>query len=447
MRFDAYVPKWNAVGIGPVRQGAPKPHPPIFPRPCQNDGMTSSPASILILGAGQAGATLALELRRLGHADAITLVGDEPHLPYQRPPLSKAFLKGAMVPHALFLKPETHYAEARIERIVATAASIDRNARQVSLADGRTLAYDVLVIATGARVRLLDVPGADLPGMLHLRGIDDAERLRDALRPGARLAVVGGGYIGLEVAASARALGLEVTVIEREARLLARSATADIGEFFAHAHRAHGVEVMTDTRVVAFAGNDAVTGVVLEDGREIACDHAVVGVGVVPLDMLARDAGLACENGIVVDADTRTDDPAIHAIGDVTWRPLPLDGDRRVRLESVANALEQARRAACAILGLPLPAHEVPWFWSEQFDLRLQTAGLPFDCDGRVLRGSPEDGKFSIFHLRGDRVRACEAVNLPHDFLAAKQFIASDARVDPVKLADVSVKAKDALAD
>lgn len=257
--------------------------------------------------------------------------------------------------------------------------------------------------------------------------------------------MVGGGYIGLEVAASARMLGLDVVVIEREPRLLTRVASAELGAFFEQAHRARGVEILTDARVVAFAGGSHVVGVVLDDGREIACDAVLVGIGAIPLDHLAREAGLSCENGIVVDADTRTGDAAIHAIGDVTWRPLPLQGDRRIRLESVPNALEQARRAACAILAMPLPAHEVPWFWSEQFDLRLQIAGLPHGSDRQVIRGSIADGKFAIFHLQGDRVRSAEAVNSAHDFLAAKQFIASDSAVDVAKLADSSIKAKDAV--
>ncbi|MBB5206491.1 NAD(P)/FAD-dependent oxidoreductase [Chiayiivirga flava] len=405
--------------------------------------MIPHPASIVIVGAGHAGGTAAIELRRLGYAGALVLVGDEVHPPYQRPPLSKAFLGGAVEPQALSLKPAAFYAEHAIERVVASVASIDRAARRVLLDDGRSIAYETLILATGARARQLDVPGAELDGVFHLRGIDDAQRLRAALRPGLRLAVVGGGYVGLEVAAAARGLGLEVCVIEREPRLLARVASPAIGDFYATAHRARGVEVRTGTRVTAFAGSHAVTGVVLADGSEIACDAVLVGVGAMALDTLARAAGLECENGIVVDADARTRDSHVYAIGDATWRPLPLYDGRHARLESVSNALEQARRAAHGILGLPLPAHEVPWFWSEQFDLRLQIAGLAFDCDTTVLRGAPADGKFAVFHLRGDRVLAAEAVNVPLDFLAAKQFIAAGTAIDPAKLADPAIKAKD----
>lgn len=408
--------------------------------------MIQSPSSILILGAGHAGGLVASELRRHQYAGSITLVGDEAHLPYQRPPLSKAFLKGDLAPHALFLKNEAYYEAERVERIVATATAIDRAARTVTLDDGRSLGYDVLVIATGARVRQLDVPGAELDNVLHLRGIDDAERIRAALQPGKRLAVVGGGYIGLEIAASSKTLGLDVVVLERESRLLARVASAELGAFYEQAHRARGVDVVTEARVVAFSGSETIEGVVLDDGREFPCDVALVGIGAIPLDHLARAAGLDCENGIVVDADARTADPAVFAIGDVTWRPLPLYGDRHMRLESVPNALEQARRAACVILGQPLPAHEVPWFWSDQFDLKLQIAGLALDSDDVLVRGSVADGKFAIFHLRGDVVRACEAVNSPHDFLASKQLIAGRTPIDRVKLADAAVKAKDAVA-
>lgn len=406
--------------------------------------MNLEPDSIVILGAGHAGGILASELRRHGYRGTLTLVGDEAHPPYQRPPLSKAFLKGSVELHALFLKPEGYYANESIDRRVATATAVDRDARQVTLDDGSTLRYDALVFATGARVRKLDVPGADLEGILHLRGIDDAEAIRSALQPGKRLAVVGGGYVGLEVAASAKTLGLDVVVIERESRLLARVASPALGAFYEQAHRSRGIEVLTDARVSAFAGTGRVIGVVLDDGREIECDVALVGIGAIALDHLARECGLACENGIVVDVDTRTADPAVLAIGDVTWRPLPRYGDRRMRLESVPNAIEQARRAACVLLGKPFPAHDVPWFWSDQFDIKLQIAGLPFDCDGQVVRGSVVDGKFSIFHLQGDRVRACESVNSPHDFLAAKQFIANDSTVDVGKLADIALMAKDA---
>lgn len=403
-------------------------------------------AKVLIIGAGHAAGALAAQLRDNGHGGEITLVGDEAWLPYQRPPLSKAFLKGEPDPQSLYLKSADWYAEQRVTvRTGATAVTIDPSTRQVGLASGERLTYDYLVLATGARPRKLDVPGAQLANILSLRGIDDAARLKAALQPGRRLAIVGGGYIGLEAAASARALGVEVTVIEREARLLARVASEPLAQFFESLHRQNGVHVIRDARLSHFDGSDSVQAVCLADGRRLECDVALVGVGAQPRDELARDAGLACENGVVVDHDARSSDPSIFAIGDLSFRPLPVYGERMFRLESVPNALEQARQVACAITGNTRPAPEVPWFWSDQYNCKLQIAGLPFGATRQVLRGSPEQGKFAVYHLCGERVVAVEAVASPLDFIAGKQFIASGVEVSPERLADSAIKAKDAV--
>ncbi|HJV86590.1 MAG TPA: FAD-dependent oxidoreductase [Noviherbaspirillum sp.] len=403
-------------------------------------------SKIVIIGAGHAGGTAAATLREYGHRGAICIVGDEPYLPYQRPPLSKAFLKGSADTASLFLKNAAFYAENDIEvRTEQSVASIDRSARRVTLAGGDVLPYDFLVLATGARARQLPVPGANLGNILSLRGIDDAERLKKALQPGCRVAIVGGGYIGLEVAASARALGLEVTIIEREARLLARVASEPLARFFERIHQQHGVRILCNAHMSHFEGDRDVSAVCLEDGQRIACDVALVGVGAQPRDELARGAGLHCENGVAVDLDARTSDPAIFAIGDLSWRPMPVYGERMVRLESVPNATEQARQLACAVVGKPRPAVEVPWFWSDQYEVKLQIAGLPFDADRQVVRGSPEQGRFAVFHLHGNRVVTVEAAGSPLDFIAGKQFILNRTEVSPEKLADVSVKAKDAV--
>lgn len=400
---------------------------------------------IVIIGAGHAGGALAAQLREYGHRGSLCVIGDEAHIPYQRPPLSKAVLKGAANIDSLFLKNAGFYEDHDIEvRTGQAVAAIDRAARQVELACGETLPYDFLVLATGARPRQLTVPGAGLENILALRGIEDAQRLKDALQPGRRLAIVGGGYIGLEVAASARALGLEVTVIEREARLLARVASAPLAEFFERLHKQQGVQIIRNACLSHLEGDTRVAAAHLEDGRRIDCDVALVGVGAQPRDELARAAGLHCENGVVVDGDARTSDPAIFAIGDLSWRPLPVYGERMFRLESVPNALEQARQVACAIVGKPRPAAEVPWFWSDQYEVKLQIAGLSFDADRQVVRGDPDQGKFAVYHLRGDRVMAVEAASSPLDFIAGKQFILSQAAVSTEKLADMSVKAKDA---
>ncbi|WP_395407144.1 NAD(P)/FAD-dependent oxidoreductase [Pseudoduganella sp. UC29_106] len=402
-------------------------------------------SKVIIIGAGHAGGALAAQLREQGHVGPICIVGDEAYLPYQRPPLSKAFLKGTADKASLFLKNPAYYEEKSIEiRTGQTVSSIDRAGRSVTLANGDTLHYDFLVLAMGAAPRLLAAPGAGLDNILVLRGIDDALRLQQALQPGRRLAVVGGGYIGLEVAASARQLGLHVTVIEREARLLARVASESLASFYENLHAEQGVQVICGADVSAFEGGRAVSTVRLEDGRRVECDVAVVGIGAVPRDALARACGLECGNGVVVDGDGRSSDPAIFAIGDLSWRPLPVYGDRMCRLESVPNALEQARQAACAIVGKPRPAADVPWFWSDQYDAKLQIAGLPFTADRQVMRGSAELRKFAVYHLDGDRVVAVEAMNSPLDFVAGKQFIASGVAVSAARLADMSAKAKDA---
>jgi 3-phenylpropionate/trans-cinnamate dioxygenase ferredoxin reductase subunit len=279
-----------------------------------------------------------------------------------------------------------------------------------------------------------------------LRSAADAEVLKLALGPGKRLAVIGGGYIGLEAAASARALGAEAVVIEALPRILARSSCALLSDFFTDYHKARGVAFVLGATIVGFAGERGhVTGVKLADGRVIGCDDAVVGIGIIPNDELARDAGLECSNGVVVDLEARTADPAIFAIGDVTRRPLPLYA-RSDRLESVANALEQARQAAAAIAGRPAPPHEVTWNWSDQYDIKLQLAGMSVDSDDILVRGDPAAARFAVFHLKGDVIRAVEAINAPAEFMAGRQLIGSQKPIDRAKLADRTVSMKEVAA-
>jgi 3-phenylpropionate/trans-cinnamate dioxygenase ferredoxin reductase subunit len=404
-------------------------------------------ARVVIVGAGHAGGTAAAMLRQYGFAGAIALIGEEPHAPYQRPPLSKAWLKGEADADGLALKPTSFYAEQDIDlRVNVVAAALDRAAKTVSLSDGATVPYDILILATGARARRLILPGADLAGILELRTANDAEVLKLALGPGKRLAIIGGGYIGLEAAASARALGAEAVVIEVLPRVLARVASEPLSTFFQDYHRAHGVAFELGVGVAGFDGEGGhVSGVKLSDGRVIACDAALVGVGAVPNEELAKAAGLDCANGVVVDLEARTSDPAIFAIGDVTNRPMPLY-DRTHRLESVPNALEQAKQAAAAIVGRPAPAGETPWFWSDQYDIKLQIAGLPFECDQILVRGEPTSGKFAVFHLRGDKVQSVEAVNAPPEFMMGKQLIAKQTPVAREKLADPGISMKEVAA-
>jgi len=406
-------------------------------------------ARIVVVGAGHAGGTIVGLLRDLGHTGPLILIGEEAAAPYQRPPLSKDFLKGVANLESLLLRAEKYYHERHITlRLRARVEAIDPLAKQVRLEGGGIEAYDILILATGSQARRLAIPGADLKDLFELRNIPDAESIKAVLHPGHRLAIVGGGYVGLEVAASARALGAEAVVIERESRVLARVASEPLSRFFEKFHTDHGVTIITNAEVAAFEGgsNGFVNAIRLKDGRRIECDAAVIGVGAVASDQLARTAGLACENGVVVDETARTSDPFIYAIGDMTWRPLPLYDGRMFRLESVPNALEQAKQAACAILGKPAPEPAVPWFWSDQYDLKLQIAGVPFDAEDLLIRGSMDTAKFAIFHMKGDRILAVEAVNAPAEFMGGKQLIGTGKNVSRERLADPSVRIKEVAA-
>jgi 3-phenylpropionate/trans-cinnamate dioxygenase ferredoxin reductase subunit len=402
--------------------------------------MSDFAANVVIIGAGHAGGSVAALLRQYGWKGPITLIGAEPVPPYQRPPLSKTWLKREANTAGLALRPATFYPATAITLRLAThATAIDLEQRSATLDSGERLPYDHLILATGARPRVLPIAGQDLAGVLALRSVADADALQAALTPGSQLMVIGGGYIGLEVAASARTLSVAVTVVEREARVLARVASLPLSEFFARAHAARNVRILCGTSIAAIDGEAGhVAGVRLADGTSLTCDTVLVGVGAAPDDALARAAGVVCDDGIVVDLAARTSDPRIHAIGDCTRRPLPLYG-RHGRLESVPNALEQAKQAAADLCGRPPPAPEVPWFWSDQYDIRLQIAGLPFDVDDIVLRGDPAAGRFAAFHLAADgAIQAVEAVNAPAEFVAGRLMIARRRRTTATLLRDMS---------
>jgi len=410
--------------------------------------MSDAGAHVVIVGAGHAGGTAAALLRQYGHAGPITLIGEEPIPPYQRPPLSKAWLKGEAGADSLALKPVEFYAEHDIDfRPSVTATQLNRGAKTVTLSDESVVSYDALILATGARAIALPIEGKDLDGILFLRTAADAEALKAQVGPGKTLAVVGGGYIGLEVAASGRALGAEVIVLEREERLLARVACEALSTFFRGYHEKHDVRFELGATVTGYQGKDGhVTGVRLDDGRVIACDAVVVGVGAHPNDELAKDAGLECARGVVVDLDARSvTDPSVFAIGDVAHRPMPIY-ERMFRMESVPNALEQAKQAASAIVGRPRPAGGSPRPWSDQYDLKLQIAGYAFDVDEVLLRGDPASGKFAVFHLKGDQVQSVEAINSPPEFMMGKNLILSRKAVSKAKLADPSISMKEVAA-
>jgi len=400
----------------------------------------------VVIGAGQAASQLVASLRTEGYAAPITLVGDEAYPPYQRPPLSKKFLSGEMEEDRLFIRPPEFYAAANATLILKTrATAVDLAAKSVSLSDGRMLPYETLALTTGSRVRKLTVPGADLPGIFYLRGIDDVKAIQPHFVAGKRLVVVGGGYIGLETAAVAARRGLRVTIVEALERCLQRVTSQQISDFFEGIHRAEGVTILTRTGVHGFKQGLGSTLIVETAGGEIEADLVIAGIGILPEQALAQAAGLACENGIVVDEFARTSDADVYAIGDCANHPNPLLG-RRLRLESVQNAIDQAKAAALAITGKPKPYAEVPWFWSDQYDLKLQIAGISAPGDTVILRGDPSLRKFAAFYLRDGHVAAVDAVNAVPEYMVGRQMIAQKKTVDPAKLADLAIPMKSLMA-
>lgn len=401
--------------------------------------------TILIIGGGQAGAQAVDTLRREGFTGRLVLVSDEPYLPYQRPPLSKKFLSGELAADRLPFRHQSFYDEHRVElKLGIRATRLDPAARRVALASGEEVIYDRLLLCLGAASRQLTCPGTDLPGVHYLRGIADVPTIQAGLKQGARAVIIGGGYIGLEAAATARRMGCAVTVLEMADRVMNRVVAATVSEYFAHEHRTQGVKIVCNTRVVRLEGDTQVERVVCADGSTYDADLLIVGVGAVANMQLAADAGLACENGIVVDEYCRTSDPAIYAAGDCTYHPS-LRFDMRVRLESVDNAFEQAKAAALNILERPTVHDRVPWFWSDQFDNKLLIVGLSQGHDQQVTRGDPATRSFTVCYLKGGELLAVEAINHSRDYMAARKLIADRARPDVNKLADPLVALKDAV--
>lgn len=400
---------------------------------------------VVIIGAGHGAGQAVLSLRQKKFAGNITLIGEEPWYPYQRPPLSKKFLAGELPAERLYFKPEDFYADPNINVVLnERVVSIDRKKKIVTTVSGRQFDYDKAIIATGSRPRVLDVPGVDLDGVHYLRGIDDVNRIRRDMLEGRRIAIVGAGYIGLEVAAVSAQMGLDVTVVEMEDRVMSRVVSPELSSFYEQVHRDHGVEILLSTGVGGFSGDGSVAGVILGNGEILDTDMAVIGIGIVPNIELASECGIDVSNGIVVDDCCRTSDPDIFAIGDCTFHPNSLL-ETDLRLESVHNALEQAKTAAANICGEDVTYCQVPWFWSDQYDLKLQIAGISQGYDDVVMRGDPAGESFSCLYLRGGQLIAVDAVNAPRDFVQSKALIADHARIDPAVLADTDIQLKDAM--
>lgn len=396
----------------------------------------------IIIGAGQAGAQAAQSMRQAGYKGEIVLFGEESEPPYQRPPLSKAYLQGEMAGERLYLKPAAFYAQQNIDfRPGVRVVAIDRAAKTVLTAGDETLSYDRLLLATGAPPRRLACQGADLAGVHYLRTMADSDALRPLLGPGRRLVIIGAGYIGLEVAASARKAGCDVKVIEMADRVLARVAGREISAFYETLHRDHGVHLMLGAALDHFEGaNGRVTAAALKSGEKIACDGVVVGVGAAPATALAEAADLRIANGVWTDERGQTSDPSIFAAGDCASHPSPIY-DRRIRLESVPNAIEQAKVAGVNMAGGEAVYDAAPWFWSDQYDCKLQTVGVSEGADQMVMRGAPDTLKFSVWYFQRARLLAVDAVNDPAAFVTARKLVGRTG-IDMAALADSATDLK-----
>ncbi len=407
----------------------------------------ASTPHVVIIGAGQAGAEAAFRLRQQGFAADITLIGQEPEAPYQRPPLSKKYLSGDLPLERLLLRPAEAYRDERINLICDDrVVSVVRESNWVRTANGRGFWYSALVFATGARPRVLNLPGADFEGVHLFRSVADADAIRPNFKAGARLVVIGAGYIGLEAAAVARTAGLDVTVVEAAPRLLARVAGAEIADFFRAEHERHGVRFAIGVKPEAIEGEGVVRGVRLNNGVVLPADLVIVGVGVTPETELAQVSGLKVDNGIVTDAQCRTSDTKVFAIGDCAARPIAHCGGRMMRLESVHNAVEGARIVAAQIAGAKAYNVETPWFWSDQYDIKLQIAGISQDGDRVVLRGAPETRSFAAFHYKGDRMVAVDAINRPAEFLGAKSVLQNGRSIPAESIGDEARSMKELVA-
>ncbi|SDM37139.1 NAD(P)/FAD-dependent oxidoreductase [Nonomuraea jiangxiensis] len=403
----------------------------------------------LIVGASQAGLQVATSLRELGATDPITLIGGEARPPYQRPPLSKRFLQGDLPEHRLALRGEDFYASNAIELIcgewIETIRLTDPAAGtgEALTRSGRRLAFTGLALTVGGTPRRMRVPGHHLAGIHYLRDVDDALGLRHDLAAAERVVVVGGGFVGLEAAAGARAAGKDVTVVEAADRLMARAVAPVVSDFYAEAHRRRGTAVRLGAMVTAFTGDEHVQGVQLSDGAILPADVVVVGIGLEPRTELAEQLGLRVDRGIVVDADARTSNPAIVAAGDCTVLPHPLTRRGQVRIESVQNAVSQAQVAAASLLGLSRETRSVPWFWSDQADLKLQIAGLSAGYDECVVRGDPATEQFSVFYYKTGRLIASDSVNAPRDYMVVRKVLGDGGTLPPDRVGDESVSLKD----
>ena len=396
-------------------------------------------AGMVIIGCGQAGGQAAASLRQEKYEGPITMIGQEPYIPYQRPPLSKQYLSGEQEKEKLSLRQESFYSEKEINLMLETSVlSLDPHKKELQLEKGETVTYDKLLIATGGRPRKLEVDGHTLKGIHYLRNIDDVDAIKTQMSISQNLVIVGGGYIGLEVASVAIKKGLTVSVLEMESRILERVTTEEMSAFYHQLHTDEGVNILTSTQAKAFKGSETVGSVVCGD-HEIPADLVIVGIGILPNTEMAEAAGLETNNGLVVDEHCRTSNEHIFAAGDCTNHPNPIL-NRRLRLESVPNAMEQGRVAASNMLGGSKSYASMPWFWSDQYEHKLQMVGFSKDSDQSVVRGDMESKSFTVFYLKDDSIIAADSVNNPKEFMASKQLVGKKASIEA--LADTSIELK-----
>lgn len=400
--------------------------------------------NILIIGAGQAASQAANSLRQLGFQGRIRIFGNEGQPPYQRPPLSKAYMLGQMPAERLFFKAEEQWEKDNIDlKIDEEIISIDAVNKSIKSKTGNQYEYDKLIIATGSKVRHLPAQGAQLSGVHYLKTIKDSDDLGAELDNAKNLVIIGAGYIGLEVAACAQKKGLNVTIIEAAPRILARVASPELSQFYENVHESAGVKILTQSGVAKINGAQKVESVTLGDGTNIDADVVLIGIGIIPNDEIAKSAGIICNNGIDVDENAKTSNPDIYACGDCANRMVDLYG-QRMRLESVHNAIEQAKLAAANIMGQNAPKLDVPWFWSDQYDLKLQIAGLAIGATKTIIRGDMAARKFALFHIDDEnRILAIDAINSPPEFLVGKNLIAARAKIAPHILQDTNISVKE----
>jgi 3-phenylpropionate/trans-cinnamate dioxygenase ferredoxin reductase subunit len=412
-----------------------------------SQAQTKAINDVVVVGASHAAAEAVMQLRKQGWQEGITVIGDEPYLPYQRPPLSKAYFKGDVAAEKLLIRPQATYDKAEATfRLGVRVVTLDVENQQLELANGERIDYSSVILSTGTRARVLPVSGADANNVMYLRTLDDVDRIRSKVVSGTKLLIVGAGYIGLEIAASAVKQGVDVTVLEAQDRVLARVTSPVVSEFYQRVHAQEGVRIVLNVGLQSFSHDATGSKAMLNDGTEIEFDNAIVGIGVVPNVELAQAAGLVCDNGILVNEYTQSSHPNVYAVGDCCNFVSPLY-ERRIRLESVPNAVEQAKIAVASICGVPIKYDSVPWFWSDQYDVKLQTVGLLQDYDQMVVRGDLNSRKFSVFYFREEKLIAIDAINSPAEFILGKKMVAAKAVLNPNDIANTELNIKTLLSE